>query len=471
MTDGPNQYVQTQTSRICRPGNLTGYRTSASSATLTWDEPYATCNLCPDAVGYEVSGEGFATLNISRPPCEITGLDPAVDLHIEVRARAAGDNVSDASFFVIPMDQTPPSRPEKLIVRDIGRFDATLMWNASTDNVGVAGYWVISQHGLIATVEETRYHATNLNAGTPYTIRIRAVDTAGNLSPEAQVEFQTLPMDQTPPSRPENLAVRDIGYFEATLTWDASTDNVGVAGYQVLTPSGPIDTVKETRYHVTLLDIDTPYMFKVRAVDDAGNFSPEAQVEFRTLKDVTPPGKPTGLVAINVSSQAAMLVWATPVDDVRVTHNVIVQDGRDIATIDRPVESSVDGYLAKGLTPGMTYRFAVVALDAAGNRSAASNPVIVQTPVLDPPQAIEVINITKQGFELRWSQPLDSIGISGYRTQIDNHAGSTREVHGPLRRVQFIGLRSASSYSVEICAHDVSDRYSAPATLEVMTLS
>ncbi|MFU2326173.1 fibronectin type III domain-containing protein [Pseudomonas sp. NFX98] len=319
-------------------------------------------------------------MNLSHPPCEITGLNPAVDLHVEVRARAAGDNVSDASFYVIPMDQTPPSRPE-------------------------------------------------------------------------------------------NLTVRDIGYFDATLTWDASTDNVGVAGYRVFSQSGLIATVEETRYHVSLLNIDTPYTFKIRAVDAVGNLSPEAQVEFRTLRDVIPPEKPTGLAAINVSSQAAMLVWASPADDLRVTHNVIVQDGRDIATIDRPVESSVDGYMAKGLTPGRTYRFAVVALDAAGNRSAASNPVIVQTPVLDPPQAIEVVNINKQGFELRWSQPQDSIGVSGYRTQIDNHAGSTREVHSPLRRVQFIGLRSASTYSVEICAHDVSDRYSAPATLEVTTLS
>jgi chitodextrinase len=380
MTDDPDEFLQTQTSRICSPGNVQGYRTSRTTAILTWDEPYATCNLCPDAVGYEVTGEGFSTLNIIRPPCEITGVDPAADLLVSVRAKAAGGVVSDVSHFIIRKDQTPPSRPE-------------------------------------------------------------------------------------------HLAVRDVGYFDATLTWDPSTDDVGVAGYRVFLEAGLIATVEETRYHAKLLNIDTPYVFKVRAVDTAGNLSPEAQIEFRTLKDVTPPEKPTGLMAINVSSQAAMLVWASPADDLRVTHNIIVQDGKDIATIERPVESSVDGYMAKGLTPGSTYRFAVVALDAAGNRSAASNPVSVQTPVLDPPQAIEVINITRQGFELKWSPPQNSVGISGYRTQIDNHAGSTREVHGPLRGVKFIGLRSASTYSVSICAHDVSDRYSEPATLEVTTLS
>jgi hypothetical protein len=62
---------------------------------------------------------------------------------VEVRARAAGDIVSAPSFYVIRKDLTPPSRPENLVVRDIGSFEATLTWEPSTDNVGVAGYEVL----------------------------------------------------------------------------------------------------------------------------------------------------------------------------------------------------------------------------------------------------------------------------------------------------------------------------------------
>ena len=47
--------------RICAPGNVRGQRTSPNTAQLTWDEPYATCHLCPDAIGYDVYGEGIAT--------------------------------------------------------------------------------------------------------------------------------------------------------------------------------------------------------------------------------------------------------------------------------------------------------------------------------------------------------------------------------------------------------------------------
>jgi chitodextrinase len=321
----------------------------------------------------------MATVNVSHPPCVVTGLDPNKDLLIEVWAKAAGNNVSNVSRLTLPKDQIPPTPPRNLVAAKIGYFDATLRWDAATDNIRVAGYRVYSASGLIATVEETEYQVKNLR-------------------------------------------------------------------------------------------IDTSYTYKVRALDTSGNLSTEVQLTFRTEKDVSPPEKPTGLAAIPVSSQVAVLLWVTPWDDVRVTHNVIVRDGSDFATIERPNESSVDGYLALGLTPGTTYRFAVAAMDAAGNRSVVSNAVNLQTPILDPPESIEVINISRHGFELRWKRPENSIGITGYRTRIDNHAGSWREVHSPSQSVQFFVLQSANTYSVEICSHDISDRYSVAVTLEVTTL-
>ena len=112
--------------------------TSPSSATLSWDEPYATCRLCPDAVGYEVKVIGMATLNVSHPPCVLTGLDSTKDFLIEVRAKAAGNNISSASHFVMPKDQTPPTPPRNLVAEDIGYFDAILKWDAATDNAGNA---------------------------------------------------------------------------------------------------------------------------------------------------------------------------------------------------------------------------------------------------------------------------------------------------------------------------------------------
>lgn len=86
---------------ICAPGYMRGTRSTATAALLTWDEPYATCSLCPNAQGYEISGAGIKTFEVVRPPCEVTGLNAALEYHLKVRAKGGGNNVSAASSVFI----------------------------------------------------------------------------------------------------------------------------------------------------------------------------------------------------------------------------------------------------------------------------------------------------------------------------------------------------------------------------------
>lgn len=83
----------------------------------------------------------------------------------------------------------------------------------------------------------------------------------------------------------------DLTSTTVTLTWDASTDSVGVVGYEVrrATNGGPpstVATVAGTTYQVTDLAAETEYTFTVRARDAAGNVS--AASPARTV--TTPPG-------------------------------------------------------------------------------------------------------------------------------------------------------------------------------------
>ncbi|MDN4546317.1 fibronectin type III domain-containing protein [Pseudomonas sp. C32] len=87
--------------RICSPGNLRGVRVTTTTALLTWDEPYATCALCPDAVGYEVTGDGIGPINVTHPPCEVTGLSNDREHRLWVRTKAGGNNVSKPSGVLI----------------------------------------------------------------------------------------------------------------------------------------------------------------------------------------------------------------------------------------------------------------------------------------------------------------------------------------------------------------------------------
>jgi hypothetical protein len=83
--------------------------------------------------------------------------------------------------------------------------------------------------------------------------------------------------DTQAPTVPSGLTSSAVGSTGLTLTWTASTDDVGVAGYDVLRVVGATSTVigtpTGTSYAATGLTPATAYQFAVRARDSAGNTS------------------------------------------------------------------------------------------------------------------------------------------------------------------------------------------------------
>ncbi|WP_424533281.1 fibronectin type III domain-containing protein [Sphaerisporangium viridialbum] len=79
--------------------------------------------------------------------------------------------------------------------------------------------------------------------------------------------------DKQPPSTPGNLTVTGKTATTVSLSWTASTDNVGVTGYQVLRSGTVVATAPGTPYTVTGLTPSTAYSFTVTARDAAGNTS------------------------------------------------------------------------------------------------------------------------------------------------------------------------------------------------------
>jgi chitodextrinase len=67
--------------------------------------------------------------------------------------------------------------------------------------------------------------------------------------------------------------VVDWPYTAVTLEWSASTDNVGVTGYEIYRDNQKIGTTSKTTYTDTNLTIGTTYTYTVRAYDAADNKS------------------------------------------------------------------------------------------------------------------------------------------------------------------------------------------------------
>ncbi len=79
--------------------------------------------------------------------------------------------------------------------------------------------------------------------------------------------------DTTAPSTPTNLTASGTTQTSTNLSWTASTDNVGVTGYNVYRGTTLLTTVTGTTYTATGLTASTAYSFTVRARDAAGNLS------------------------------------------------------------------------------------------------------------------------------------------------------------------------------------------------------
>ncbi|MET7327535.1 PQQ-dependent sugar dehydrogenase [Nonomuraea sp. NPDC005650] len=87
--------------------------------------------------------------------------------------------------------------------------------------------------------------------------------------------------DTAPPTAPANLAASATTSTGTTLTWTASTDNVGVTGYDVLRAPGSsggaftqVGTATTASFTDTGLTAGAAYRYQVRARDAAGNLSP-----------------------------------------------------------------------------------------------------------------------------------------------------------------------------------------------------
>jgi chitinase len=79
--------------------------------------------------------------------------------------------------------------------------------------------------------------------------------------------------DTTPPSAPTNLHVTGTTSSSVSLAWTASTDNVGVTGYDVYRGSTKVATATGTSYTDGGLSASTTYTYTVKARDAAGNVS------------------------------------------------------------------------------------------------------------------------------------------------------------------------------------------------------
>jgi len=364
---------------IATPGGVTSYVTGGGGAKA---EPVSHCSSTDAyALGWLYSSSSGSACGAAAKPTS----DAQVFGFLKVTVNGSTVTVApvnshgqsfDNDTYNFAPDSVPPSAPGNLTLTKTSSTTNKLSWAAATDNVGVSAYDIYRSGTYLATVGPgvTSYTDSTATAGASYTYQVPARDLAGNTASASVSTGGTA--DTTPPTAPPNLTATATGFTSVSLSWGASTDNVGVTGYTVLRNGTAVITLPgtTTSYTDTGLAPGTGYTYQVTASDAAGNVSqPSNTLPVTTQADTTPPTPPGTPAATSVTASQVGLSWTPSTDNVGVVGYRVLRGGSVIASV------SGTSYTDTTVAPSTSYTYQVVSYDAAGN-TAAGGTLQVTTP-------------------------------------------------------------------------------------------
>ena len=370
------------------PTGLAASNVASSSATLSWNSvPGATYDLQYRVVGSST----WTTVAVAGVSTNLTGLSTLTQYQAQVRSKCSGGsnsaysspitftttdvqlnyctsastNVNDEYISRVQLN-TINNASGAQFYSNFTNISTTLTkgtqytitltptWTGTVYNEGYSVWIDYNRDGDFADAGEQVWTQAATNA-TPvsgsFTIPASAVENSTRMRVSmkyngiptscesftyGEVEDYTVVIqasgpDTTPPSAPTSLVASGTTQTSTNLSWNASTDNVGVTGYDVYQGATIIATVTGTTRQVTGLTPSTAYSFSVRAKDAAGNVSSASNtVNVTTL---TPPDTTPPVITLNGASTINLNVGdtyteqgATATDNVdgNITANIVI---------------------------------------------------------------------------------------------------------------------------------------------------
>ncbi len=191
----------------------------------------------------------------------------------------------------------------------------------------------------------------------------------------------TPPTDSIAPSTPTNLQATASSSTQVSLTWTASTDNVGVTGYNVYRNNVMITTLATNNFNDSGLTAGTNYSYYVVAKDASGNTSAVSNTASVTTPAIPPPPTTDTIAPIvSIASPAnnspigrSVTISASATDNVKVSKMQIYIDGSLKAT---STSGSIKHNWSSRNTSRGTHIITVNAYDPTGNVGTKSVTVI-----------------------------------------------------------------------------------------------
>ena len=363
------------------PAGLAGTTPTDTAPQLAW-------TAVAGAVSYELRRDGAAVGTVAGVSFTDAALAADGSYVYTVVATDAAGNVSAASApATIVVDTTPPAAPAAPTAASPTRVKPALAWAAVT---GATSYQVYRGGTYVTTTAATAYTDTGVPGEGAWPYRVVAADGAGNIGPSSP--STTVVYDVTAPLAPTGLTGPALTSVSPTLTWTPVADAVG---YGVFRDGTRIATGTAATFTDSALSGDGTHLYAVSAIDAAGNESTPSAPAVGVVRDTVAPARPVGLQAPSPTRTAPEPTWAPVADAARYRVTV---DGTTAIEVTQPA-ATLPSLPADG-----DHLLRVLAIDAAGNVSAASAPVTVTVDQVAPavPAGLNGASPTRSGPAVGW---------------------------------------------------------------------
>ncbi|MFO7807612.1 MAG: Ig-like domain-containing protein [Candidatus Moraniibacteriota bacterium] len=214
---------------------------------------------------------------------------------VKAKAYDEAGNTADHTITIIKPGETSEesdeTAPEISIISpsEGDEVSGTIEISAdATDNVGVDKVDFLVNDSIIKSDSSLPFSAswdtTGMEDGQA-TIFAKAYDEAGNIGTSDSVNVTVAnnsELDTEVPTVPKNLSAQAVSESQVDLNWDSSTDNTGVAGYNIYRDGSKVASSEATNFSDTGLSPSTKYTYQVSAYDSAENESNLSESAYAT---------------------------------------------------------------------------------------------------------------------------------------------------------------------------------------------
>ncbi|MDQ0193816.1 carbohydrate binding domain-containing protein [Paenibacillus wynnii] len=273
----------------------------------------------------------------------------------------------------------------------------------------------------------------------------------------SKIYAKQLIVDTIAPTAPTNVTAVAQGASSVLVSWTASTDNVGVTGYEVYRNGIKVGTTASTSYSDNGLTSSTTYQYTVKAFDAAGNLSGLSAIAFAT----TPAGNNVtvyykqGYTTPYIQYRPVGGTWTTapgvvmPVSEVTGYNKITINIG-SATQLEACFNNGSGTWDSNG---GLNYLFGTgtwTYTPTGSIQSGAPVPPIIDTEAPTVPLNTAAQAVSATSASITWSAAGDNVAVTGYEIYRDGVKVGTSSTTAYTDN----GLTANTSYSYTVKAYD-----------------